>query len=149
MAKKAVLVIVGVIAVIAGLSLIIPKPDVGCECMARCIQGKVTQIIDGDTIRVEATLIRFTLSSAPEMNTDAGKDARNFVEGICPVGSSVTVDEDDGQTQGSYGRILGVIYCNGQNLNEKILDEGHGVIAKQFCQVSEFADSPWAKRHGC
>jgi len=68
---------------------------------------------------------------------------------ICPVGSEVLVDEDDGQAQGSYGRIIGVIYCNGMNLNSELLDADLGYMEFRFCDISEFGNTDWAIKHGC
>jgi len=126
-----------------------PLPPQDCSGSARCIPGYVTEIIDGDTIKVDGQSIRFALANAYEMTDEEGIAARGFVVSICPVGSSVLVDEDDGQTQGSYGRILAVIYCNGINLNEAVLDEGHAIIDKRFCDDSEFSSEEWAKKYGC
>ena len=120
-----------------------------CSGNARCFSGKVTQVIDGDTIRINEHSIRFALSSAPELGQTNGEKAREFIDTICPVGSVALVDEDDGQTQGSYGRIVAVIYCNGMNLNAELLDANLGHIASEFCQVSEFSSSLWAQKHGC
>ena len=120
-----------------------------CSGNARCFTGKVTEIIDGDTMRVYGQSIRFALSSTPEFGEDGGLDAKHFVEEICPVGSEVLVDEDDGQTEGSYGRIIALIYCNGFNLNEAVLDEGHAWLSSDFCSKSEFSTHYWAQNHGC
>ena len=120
-----------------------------CSGTARCITGTVTQVIDGDTIKVDGQSIRFALASAPELNEFNGPESRNFIEEICPVGSTAIVDEDDGQTQGSYGRIIGVIYCNGVNLNEALVDSGLGYLTSGFCDSSEFASDSWAQKHGC
>ena len=68
------------------------------------------------------------------------------VSQICPVGSSVKVDEDDGQTQGSYGRTVGVVYCNGVNLNEAVMKEGFGHLSSAYCKKSEFSGNSWT---GC
>ena len=120
-----------------------------CSGTARCFTGTVTDIIDGDTIRVGAQSIRFALASTPEPNEFGGLDAKQFVEQICPVGSDALVDEDDKQTEGSYGRIVAVIYCNGVNLNEAVIEEGHGYLDSVFCDRSEFATHAWAQRNGC
>lgn len=120
-----------------------------CSGSARCISGIVTEIIDGDTLKVDGESIRFTLTSTPELNEFGGQEAKEFIEKICPVGSKALVDEDDGQTQGSYGRIIGVIYCNGMNLNEEILDADLGYLSSGFCSKSEFSTHAWAKKHGC
>ncbi len=120
-----------------------------CIGNADCFSGKVTKITDGDTLKVDERSIRFALASAPEINTLEGKVAKDFVASICPVGSSVLVDEDDGQPEGSYGRLLAVVYCNDVNLNEKILESGNAKISTLFCSESEFSDEPWAKKFGC
>ena len=120
-----------------------------CSGTARCITGTVTSVIDGDTIKVDGQSIRFALASAPELNEFQGPEARDFIDEICPVGSEVLVDEDDGQTQGSYGRIIGVIYCNGVNLNEELVDSGLGYLTTGFCDRSEFSNDVWAQKHGC
>jgi len=125
----------------------IPSPE--CSGAARCITGTVTSVIDGDTIKVDSQSIRFALASAPELNEFNGPEARNFIDGICPVGSTAIVDEDDGQTEGSFGRVIGVIYCNGVNLNEELVDSSLGYLTTGFCDVSEFANDSWAQKHGC
>jgi len=126
-----------------------PPITVKCFGNAKCITGKITKIIDGDTIKVGENSIRFALTSAPEINTLEGMIAKDFVESICPVGSTVLVDEDDKQTEGSYGRIIGVVYCNALNLNEQILESGNGKISKRFCDESEFSEERWAIKYGC
>jgi len=120
-----------------------------CSGIARCIEGFVTKIVDGDTIHVDGKSVRFALSSAPELKGFGGIDSRNFIDTICPVGSDVIVDEDDSQTEGSYGRIIGVVYCNGLNLNQELLDADLGYLENQFCDSSEFAEESWAIKHGC
>ena len=120
-----------------------------CSGDARCFSGTVTRIIDGDTIEVNGKSIRFALASAPEWNEPGGEQATYFIETICPVGSTALVDEDDGQTQGSYGRIVAVVYCNDYNLNEELLDSGLGELSFSFCDSSEFWSTPWAFKHGC
>jgi len=125
------------------------EPSQDCSGTARCITGFVTKIVDGDTIHVDGVSVRFALSFAPELKGFGGIDSRDFIVTICPVGSEVLVDEDDSQTEGSYGRIIGVVYCNGVNLNSELLDAGLGYLADQFCDSSEFAEDRWAIKHGC
>ena len=120
-----------------------------CSGTARCITGTVTKIVDGDTIHVDGQSIRFALSSAPELSEYGGIESRNFIQTICPVGSDVIVDEDDSQTEESYGRVIGVIYCNGMNLNQELLDANLGYLEDRFCDSSEFASDSWAQKHGC
>ena len=125
----------------------LPMPE--CSGNAGCIPGIVTKIIDGDTIKVYGKSIRFALTSTPELNEFGGIESKEFIESVCPVGSTVLVDEDDKQTEGSYGRIIGVIYCNGLNLNEELLEYDHGYLSSGFCSNSEFSETDWAQKFGC
>ena len=56
------------------------------------------------------------------------------------------MDEDDGQTGGSYGRMIAVVYCGAVNLNAALLSSGNAVLVTYYCSVSEFASEPWT---GC
>ena len=113
---------------------------------AKYFTGKVTGIIDGDTIKVDGKSIRFALASTPELNTPMGIAAKKYIQEICPMGSRVTVDEDDGQTQGSYGRMIAKVTCNGVNLNQAIIEKGFGHLSNVYCDKSEFSDDAWS---GC
>jgi len=121
------------------------NPEDYCYGTAECFVGTVNKIIDGDTIEVDGLSIRFTLVNAPELNADGGLDAKKFVEDVCPVGSSVLVDEDDGQTKGSYGRTIAIVYCNdlNYNLNEAVIASGFAIIDTTYCSQSEFGSHYW------
>ncbi len=120
-----------------------------CSGNARCITGIVTKVTDGDTIKVGEESIRFALTSAPELNEVGGSESKDFINSICPVGSTAIVDEDDGQTQGTWNRIIGVIYCNGLNLNEELMSSGYGYILSEHCEASEFSSHVWIQKYGC
>ena len=120
-----------------------------CLGTAKCFTGIVTKVIDGDTLKVNGESIRFSLASAPELKGYGGVDSKNFIETLCPVGSTVTVDEDDGYVIGSYGRIVGLVHCNGVNLSSELLDSTLGYLEVRFCDSSEFAELKWAQKHGC
>jgi endonuclease YncB( thermonuclease family) len=47
---------------------------------------------------------------------------------MCPVGSTALIDEDDGQTGGSYGRIVAKVYCGDKILNEELLRAGRAGV---------------------
>ena len=126
-----------------------PAQNVACKGQAGCFSGHVTRVIDGDTIVVNDIHVRFALAAAPELSENGGIEAKNFIESLCPVGSNALVDEDDGQTGGSYGRTVAEIYCNNHLVNSALLDQGLGTIDTRFCGVSEFAGENWAKKYGC
>jgi len=138
-----------VILIVVGILVITIPIDSGCLGEAQCITGKVTQITDGDTINVDEKPIRLALVLAPELFNEEGVIAKEYLENICPIGSTVLVDEDDLQTKGSYDRMIGLVMCNGKILNEDMLRAGHGEISTRHCKTSEFSDSSWAKHFGC
>ena len=62
--------------------------------------------MDGDTLDVGSTRIRLALVNSPEVGQNGYSEASLFTAQTCPIGSRALVDEDDGQTGGSYGRIV-------------------------------------------
>ena len=120
-----------------------------CSGTAQCITGTVMEITDGDTILVNEQSIRFSLASAPNLEGYGGVDSRNFIQTICPVGSEVLIDEDDGHVLDNHARMVGLVTCNNVVLNEELLDANLGYLEKRFCSSSEFADDDWAIKHGC
>ena len=125
--------------------------DENLDCLgtAQCFEGEVNKIIDGNSILVGDQSVRFSLSSAPQLKGFGGVDARDFLETLCPVGSTVTVDEDDGQIIGVYGRLVGLVYCGDTILNQEVLDANIAYLETRFCDSSEFANTTWAIKHGC
>jgi len=127
--------------------------EIGHSCggNAACITGTITNIVDGDTLDIGETRIRLALVDTPERGELGYHAAKEFTEQSCPVGSEAIIDEDDGQTEGSFGRTIGKVYCgNGAIvLNEELLRANMGEILAQFCNTSEFGDEPWAREYGC
>jgi len=126
-----------------------PQPEPEPPLCEDCYQGKITKIIDGDTLEIDNTThivrIRLALTDTP----DYDQEAKEFTTNTCPVGSTALVDEDEGQPEGSFGRTIALIYCSNTNLNEALLVNGHAVIDKEYCNISEFKNENWAKRYGC
>jgi endonuclease YncB( thermonuclease family) len=122
-----------------------------CQGLADCFEGKVTEIVDGDTLDVNNVRIRLALVNTPEVYEDGYLDARSFTMSNCTVGTPAVVDEDDGQKGGSFGRMIGLVYCGSseRSLNELLLNSSLAAILPEFCSVSEFAASTWAQKSGC
>jgi micrococcal nuclease len=112
-----------------------------------CYSTTVSKIIDGDTIKdSDNKSIRFSLVSAPELSDPGGIEAKKYIESICPVGSSILIDEDDLQLNGIYDRTIAKITCKGINLNQSLLTSNHGTIDTTYCNNSEFSEEPWASK---
>src|SRR5438445_10209910 len=123
-----------------------PGGNPHCKGTAACFTDSVTYVVDGDTLDVGPTRIRLTLVNSPEVGMPGYTEAKQFTGQTCPVGSQALVDEDDGQTGGSYGRMVAIVYCGRVNLNAALLSSGNAVLVTYYCSVSEFAGEPWT---GC
>ncbi|MGH9951549.1 MAG: thermonuclease family protein [Nitrososphaeraceae archaeon] len=122
-----------------------------CKGSADCFRGIVTEIVDGDTLDVNNVRVRLAMVNTPESGEGGYDEAVDATESECPIGSKALVDEDDGQKEGSYSRLIGVVYCNGNtsSLNEILMETGKAVLYEDFCGVSEFANEYWVTRYGC
>lgn len=122
-----------------------------CKGSADCFRGIVTKVVDGDTLDVNSVPVRLAMVNTPEVGEEGYDEAKGFTESECSVGSEALVDEDDGQKAWSYGRLIGVVYCNGNSssLNELLLETDKAVLFEDFCDVSEFSNDGWVTTHGC
>lgn len=110
----------------------------------------VLRVVDGDTMHLNVDLgfnIKFEMPvrllglNCPELNTDAGKVARQFVidwlnthalvEGIHSEDSWQVILHSYKDKQEKYGRYLGMILDTssfGLSLNQALLDSGNAVV---------------------
>jgi micrococcal nuclease len=95
---------------------------------------------DGDTITVDVDLgwnvwrrfeaLRLAGIDAPELATDAGKAARDWLAAKLPAGMAVTIQTEKDRRE-KYGRMLATIWGNdhgdvwADSLNELLIDAGH------------------------
>ncbi len=109
------------------------------------LAGNVTHVVDGDTLDINGIRIRLSLVNTPERGQPGFKEAKDFVNSLC-LGKKGELDVDEGQRRGDrYGREVGVVYCDGLNVNEKLMDNHLAKILTDYCDVSEFASEKWAK----
>ena len=126
-----------------------------CQGQADCFRGTVTEIVDGDTLDINNVRVRLALVNTPERGDSGYTEAIDFVESVCGVGTTALVDEDDGQKEGSFDRVIGLVYCGNDNINNKkslnelLLERGYAIIYQDFCGISEFSSAGWAQSRGC
>jgi micrococcal nuclease len=107
------------------------------------LEGTVTKVVDGDTLDINGTRIRLAIVDTPERGQPGYDKAKNFVESLC-LGKKGQLDVDSGQRRGDrYGREVGVVYCDGLNVNAKIMENKMAKILTQFCDISEFSKENW------
>ena len=98
---------------------------------------KVDRIVDGDTIDVtidlgfslyHKTRIRLAGINTPETRTRdlkekvAGIKAKEFLIECIEKAEEITLQTEK---QGKFGRYLGIVYADGIDLNQTLLEEGH------------------------
>jgi len=97
-------------------------------------KAKLTKIIDADTVDTEIDLgfevfkkVRCRLAGidAPELRTEAGKIAKQFLIDTIPLNSDVIIES---KKYDKYGRSLAIIYFNNININQLLIDKGHATV---------------------
>lgn len=94
----------------------------------------IADVHDGDTITVDIDLgfnlwtkklkVRLYGLNCPELNTPAGKEARDFAQRMMPLGSSITLRTYKDK-QEKYGRYLAtVVFPDGSTFNRMLIDSG-------------------------
>ena len=97
-------------------------------------QGKVVGISDGDTINVlhnnKGEKVRLYGIDTPEKHQDFGKKAKQFTSNMV-FGKDVEVES---VTKDRYDRTVGLVYINGQCLNEELVRAGFAWVYIQYCK---------------
>lgn len=109
------------------------------------LEGIVNHVVDGDTLDINDIRIRLALIDTPERGQEGYMESKEFVKNLC-LNKKGEVDIDDGQRRGDrYGREIGVVYCDGINLNNALVENNLTKIYKEYCDISEFSGEKWAK----
>jgi micrococcal nuclease len=108
-------------------------------------EGIVTYIVDGDTLDINDNRIRLSLVNTPERGQEGYIEAKKLVQNLC-LNKKGEVDIDDGQRRGDrYGREVGIVYCDGINVNKALMENNLAIIYSRYCDISEFSNEEWAK----
>jgi endonuclease YncB( thermonuclease family) len=75
----------------------------------------------------------------PEKGQDFGQKARDLTSGLV-AGRNVEVAQKDVDR---YGRVVGLVKVDGQNLNELIIQNGYAWVYRQYCKEKFCSD--WIK----
>ena len=100
--------------------------------LAADFKGKVVGVSDGDTITVlrdgKGVKIRLYGIDCPESSQGFGQAAKKFTSGMV-YGKIVKVEERDNDR---YGRIVGIVYVDAENLNLSLLCNGFAWYYKAY-----------------
>jgi micrococcal nuclease len=98
-------------------------------------QATVISIHDGDTMTLKIDMgrriyaedsIRLYRINAPELSQAGGKESRDYLRSLVPIGADVRVQTFK-NARDKYGRWLGDVWHNGICLNDHLVDSGHAV----------------------
>jgi len=104
--------------------------------------AEVTKIVDGDTIDVIIDLgfdimyrsrVRLFGIDTPESRTRNTEEkvrgllSKNFLKEHLKSSKKIVIKTHKGEETGKFGRILGEIFIDGININQKMCDEGYAV----------------------
>ncbi len=87
----------------------------------------VTEVLDGDTIRIETgEKVRYLGIDAPEQNQAYGLTAARYNEQYV-LGKRVRL-EYDYEKHDQYGRLLAYVFVGNALINEKMIEEGYAKV---------------------
>ena len=154
-----------------------PSSKLGCVISVRKGREKKTmyeyrssliKIIDGDTIDVDLDLgfsvvlkkqrVRLAGINTPESRTRdreqkkyglaAKARLKELLAEDSPLVIKISIDK---KARGKYGRILGTVWKGNDNINEKLVDEGHAIAyyggTKNATRWWELNNNPLNKEH--
>ena len=133
---------------------ILSSPNVEIEYPANvhsdAMIGTIDRIIDGDTLIFNNDTYRLSLIDTPERGEDGFKEATDALTLLCPVGSTAYMELDSIVEHDTYGRHLGVVWCEGNDYSvtagEYLYNNGHLVkFYTEFCGTMEAATPAWAE----
>ena len=113
--------IIGIGIVAYSISTTPPDTSINCDDQI-CTTGIIAQVVDGDTVKFlsdsgEEIRIRLALVNAPERTEPGGDESKAFAVSQCSAGSESVFILDRGQKP-TYGREVGLVFCNEISLNE-------------------------------
>lgn len=113
--------------------------------------GTVTKVIDGDTIKVQLSsgpiTVRFDSIDAPERDQPWGEQARAALA-LRLNGQEVALDV---VTQDRYERLVAVVYLRDENINARMVEQGHAWAYRQYLKDTNYCvweDSARTARRG-
>jgi len=146
--KRLLFIIIIVLIIISFSTYVLYKANYKQENKKQAnieFEGIVNHIVDGDTLDINDNRIRLALVNTPERGQEGYMKAKKLVQSLC-LNKKGEVDIDDGQRRGDrYGREVGVVYCDGINLNKALMENNLATIYTQYCAISEFSQDNWAK----
>lgn len=98
--------------------------------------GRVVKVSDGDTITVlkgvQQVKIRFYGIDAPEKRQAFGKAAKRYLISLV-ANRNVEIEP---VTQDRYGRTVALVFADGTNINQKMVQDGYAWVYRKYCKIA-------------
>lgn len=106
---------------------------------ADMLNGKVVSVIDGDTIKIltkNKTVYKIRLNGidAPEKSQAFGKKSK---ANLSKLVAGKVVDIRFKKTD-RYGRILGTIFVDNQDINLRQIKDGYAWVYRRYCKRADY-----------
>jgi len=116
---------------------------------ADLVNAKVTDVIDGDTVKVmykgKEETIRMLLIDTPETHHPKlgvqpyGMQASNYMKNLL-TGKTVQVEPAVNEGRDKYGRLLAYLFIDGQSVQQKVLEKGLARVAYIYPPNTKYLD---------
>ena len=107
-------------------------------------RAKLVRIVDGDTVRLDIDLganhwihnesVRLYGIDAPEVRGDdkeLGRESAEYLACLLPQPGGDLIIRTHKDKRCSFGRLLGQLYVDGVDVNQRMIDEGYAVAYPQ------------------
>jgi endonuclease YncB( thermonuclease family) len=105
---------------------------VSLPCFGYELTGRVSRVVDGDTIELKSDGERYKIRLAgidtPEKDQPWGKEAKKALSSKVKR-KDITVDVVD---KDRYGRLVGKIYLDDRYINKELVAEGYAWVYRQY-----------------
>ncbi len=102
-------------------------------CYSQELIGKTIRVYDGDTMTIlvnkQKVKIRLFGVDAPELKQSFGKESREHLRKLCPLGKKAKVEV---VSKDRYKRVVGIAYCNDVEVNANQVENGYAWAYRHY-----------------
>lgn len=109
-------------------ALLVALYSSACTASGPQITGEVTHVRDVDTIELGGVAIRLNGIDGPELSTDVGQAAKQFMTSLV-LNREV---ECDLTGERSHDRLIGVCYLNGEDIGATAIENGFALDCRRY-----------------
>ncbi|WP_340301742.1 thermonuclease family protein [Roseobacter sp. HKCCD5988] len=109
-------------------ALLVSLYSSACTANGPQISGEVTHVRDVDTIELGGVAIRLNGIDGPELSTDVGQAAKQFMTSL--VLNREVVCDLTGER--SHDRLIGVCHLNGEDIGATAIENGFALDCRRY-----------------